>query len=216
LTNLLAAMADEILEPAESTVLKRNIESALRFYQGRRFAFAEKSGTFSTVAGTSTYTAGVGGVPTDLLIPDIVRMTINSRKVPLNKVSIAELRERQNGVAVNSDPYAWAWFADALQLYPTPAAVRTVNLDYLFDCTRDEGAEGAFNPSSSSGDFTNAFFKRGEELLRSRALMSYAAGRGNDQQLFMRMRALNQLAESSLGLQFASNQLGGMQMRPNL
>ena len=88
-------------------------------------------------------------------------------------------------------PNYYAFYNNKLILWPHPgAAEQSLRLDYQRDSTRDESTGVEFSSSSPDTAFTNEYFKRGEELLRTRVLMLYAMGRSHSNEEATRARLL--------------------------
>lgn len=136
--------------------------------------------------------------PGDVMEFDEVRRKIGTRSsVPLDPVTIGELRELQASGLAYGQPDYYCWHHDRFIVWPRPSAAHVLTLDYHVDATRDEATGEEIKPDSG-GSVTNEYFRRAEELLRSRAIYTFALGRDDDFELAKRMKILNQEAEKSL------------------
>ena len=98
------------------------IQKACRYYQNEKFWFNSIITTAATVAGTATV-----NVPSTMLRVD--RVTIPAQYTELLEATLADLSYE----TVQSIPRAYAYYNDALKLYPVPDAVYTLELTGLAD-----------------------------------------------------------------------------------
>ena len=211
---MLATMKEEAHEPSEATAFTRHIVSALRYYRPKRFRFSEKTFSFSTVAGQQEYNGGVGGVPADVMELDWLRHVIGTVSRDLQRKSLIEFRVFESGAIASNYPEIFCWHHNRLLLWPTPAGVYTVKGDYFFDATRD-GATGVVIDGTNTA-LTNDYFAVAEELLRTRALYSWAMGRAGWDEFATRMKLLNTESERSFNLERDLIAFNGMQAAWNL
>lgn len=206
-TEMIATVKAESHWPDEDVAILRHLVRALRHFRHHRFYFSEKAGTLVTVADQSAYVRGSGAddVPADLLEIDSIRCEEGSGETILEKVSIEQMRLAQAGSTTGmNSPQIYSWHAETLYLWPTPGSVWTLNIDYLFDATRDTATGGEIvTDASGVATMTNEFFTRGEELLCSRILYSLALGRAEDAKAALTaktayLEALNSLQNESV------------------
>lgn len=178
LGTMVARVAEEVHEPADSSVIRSHVISALSHFRGKRFRFSEKHATFAFTASTSDYALDESSdAPADLLQIDEMWRLEGSSKMKIQVVSLGELREMQS-IGNTSEGYTAfvAEHARTLIFYPTPAQAWTVEVDYLFDCTRDRDTGELIMQDSEDGT-TNDLFILGESMLRWRVLAEYCLGR---------------------------------------
>lgn len=197
MASLLSACASELQNDGEATSLTAHVVAALKHFRGKHYSFAEKTGSWSSTAGVQSYTPGSNSMPADVLKVFSVTLIESSKRTLLpDPITVDEMRQRRQGIPANGKPSRWTWFADKLIFDVPTVASLTLEIDYLMDATRD--AAGALITAASATTVTNAFFVRGEELLRARVLWSYALGRGNNPDLAQRMAAVGESAHASL------------------
>lgn len=156
LAELKSRIASELHRSNLTTYIATAISDAVAHYQSRRFEFNETSATFSTSAGTETYTTST--IPTDIGAIDSLSVTVNGRKVALPQWP----PERVNAIATTTNsrgqPQAWSWQADSIRFYPVPDNTYTITLAYLQRL-----------PVPSSDSASNAWTTQAANLIRCAA-----------------------------------------------
>lgn len=203
---MIAAVKDETHWPSETTAIIRHLVASLRHYRRRRFWFSEKTGTFNTVAGQSDYVRTTN-YPADLMEIDSMRVESGTGEIVLERISLPDMRAMQSGAsATRNSPIYYSWHGDTLIFFPTPGGVWTVNFDYLFDSTRDSATGNEIDGTTTT--YTNEYFKRGAELLRTRIIYALSLGRAQDPTLALSMQTLNREADQALTFETHQRKIG--------
>ena len=110
---------------SDVTAMRSKIVAAIRQYQPKRFWFNEsRSVTFNTVASTVEYSFTTIG--TEFYQIDGAFLTDGSDVIEVERVNYTEI---ENATASTSTaPYAYAYVAKTLRLYPSPDAIYPVRL----------------------------------------------------------------------------------------
>jgi len=151
-----ARIADELFGRTDlTTQIQTAIQSALTFWQRRKFFFNEGIDTsITTVSGTQSY-----AVPSGFQGNDSLTITYSNYPYPMDKITWDQFRIYAiNAAQSPSVPECWAYYADQIWLYPTPNGAYLLSLAE----TKNLGA-------LSAGSDTNAWMVEGEELIRGRA-----------------------------------------------
>jgi hypothetical protein len=200
-------IASEMHADDLSSEIRQAILSAVAFYAGRRFSGNEKRGTITTIAGTRFYdtdTASPGTLPSDIAEIDSVLLTVSGRDYRLEQVSNDDLEEVDAGSTLTQgDPTKWAWYANALRLYPTPNAARVVTISY----------QTILNELSDDSD-SNFWTNDAEALIRSRAKRLVAMNVTMDQSMAQAMGIAEQEELSALELR-TNKLIGSGRIRPS-
>ncbi len=154
---------------ASDTAVANAILTAIENYETRAFWFNESSDTFTTVAGTSTYSTFTGGT----VFAGIVRTTI-----AYSGTSVSPLAPWTWGAVIDADsdptalrgiPYAWARQGTSYRLYPVPIDARVVTF------------YGTAVPAVLSADTgSNVWTNEGSNLIRNAALAELCLSYLND------------------------------------
>lgn len=142
--------------------IKLAITTAITFYQRERFYWNEaRTATFATVLNQEFYTsADLAGIP-NLINVDSLRIAIStSYRYDLIKRTWDVLDGKSISTVMVGQPTEWAYYAQAIRLYPIPNAVYTITVNTVQRLTPD--------PLVNDAD-TNAWMTDGEELIRQRA-----------------------------------------------
>lgn len=210
LGDLITNIKNDILEPAEDADIKRHVVAALRHLSGERFDFAEVAGaSFNTVVSQEVYTQGSGGVPAAIKAIDHIFLTVGTARREIRLLPWDEYRRQRSAVNEPGTPETAAFYAKKLFLFPIPSEIRAVGLDYLTDATLDQ--TGAEITTSSALTVYNAFFNEGEELVRARAIYTWAMGRGDSETLATRMKLLYNETYSRMTRQHRRSRINGRQ-----
>lgn len=105
------------------------VADAVAQYQATRFAFNQRRTTFNTAAGTEFYDTGT--IPDDIGEIDALTLTVNGRRVVLDKSPFSVSEWANSSTTSQGQPRTWAWYAQQLRLYPVPDATYTLTLSYL-------------------------------------------------------------------------------------
>lgn len=149
LGDMKSRIADELARTDLATQTGQAIDSAIRYYERRRFWFNEARVTIPTVVGAEFYS------PAMTQIDGIARA--GSWGWTLREVTPEWIDAMQSGTDTG-EPTDWAWFANQLRVYPIPSAV--VSLVALGT---------AVLPALSSDTASNAWTTEAEDLIRARA-----------------------------------------------
>lgn len=138
--------------------------------------------------------------PRDIVQFDQVRRQIGTRSsVPLEPVSIGEMRELQASGLAFGQPDYYCWHHQRFIVWPRPSAAHVLTLDYHADVfTIDRATGDRITPGSPETAQSVMMGYEYEELLRTRALYTFALGRDDDYELAKRMKILNREAEQEL------------------
>lgn len=129
LAELKARIASELHRNDLTTAIADALADAVRLYQSQRFRFNEARATFSTVDGTEFYSTSV--IPSDIAQIDSLTVTVNGRQVRLDEWSHRKMEDIRTTTNTESQPWAWAWYADQIRLYPIPDQAYTITISYL-------------------------------------------------------------------------------------
>lgn len=210
LGDLINNIKADILEPAEDTDIKRHIVAALRHLAGERFDFCEVVGAaFNTVAGQEMYTQGSGGVPAAIKAIDFMYVLQGTSRREIIVKPWDEFRGMRSATTEPGIPEYAAFAAKKLYFYPVPSEVVAIYLDYLIDGTLDQNS--AEITTSSALTVYNAFFNEGEELVRTRAIYTWAMARGDSEALATRMKLLYNECYTRMSRQYARSRVNGLQ-----
>jgi hypothetical protein len=137
------------------------ISTAIKFYQPKRFFFNEsRSITFSTVAGTGTYSFGASeAITTEFYRIDGVFILEGTNQHRVKLVDYLVLEELIENPAAEGRPTCYGFINRAMRFYRAPDAVYTVRIDGHI-----KAAEPAEDSTADNVWFTEAY-----ELIRSRA-----------------------------------------------
>lgn len=140
-----------------TTPITNAVSDAVAEYQGRRFWFNQASTTFSTVAGTDSYTTAT--IPDDIAQVDSLRLTSGGSIYALREVAWSWIDDAAINTASRGRPSRWAYYAQSIRLYPTPDAAYTITIKY----------HQKVDAPSAEGD-SNVWTTEAEELIRLSAM----------------------------------------------
>lgn len=151
---------------ADGTRVLNEISSAIKLYQPKRFFFNEsRSVTFSTVAGTDSYSFGTGlAITTEFYKIDGAYITEGGRQHEMAPRDYRDLETLIETTPTRARPYSYAYINRALRFYPVPDAVYTVRL---------VGHVKVAEPATD-GEASNAWMVEAYELLRCHAKLQLA------------------------------------------
>lgn len=183
-----ARIADEIFRDDLGTAIAREIASAIKFYQAKRFYFQERdSFSFDTVPGQEFY--GIADAPelANLLRIDFVNITQNGWVQEL-KYAPPGLLDRLSYPPSSGHPYNYAYYSSQLRLYPAPTSVIPVRVAGVIPV-----------PAPATDDEEgNPWMFDAEELIRSRAKRNLYLGSLGDQPMGAVMKAIEDEALDAL------------------
>lgn len=116
---IMGRIADDLDRTDLYTQIKLAINRAIIHYQTEPFWFKETSSSFPAVSGQEEYVAGVGSVPSDIEMIDILERQYSGSKVKLTEITPIRLEAKQSGTATGI-PDQFAQYQNRLKLYPIP------------------------------------------------------------------------------------------------
>jgi len=164
-------IADDLDRSDLTTQINRAINRAILHYEKEPFWFKETVTTFATVDGTKKY-GTAQGIPSDIAEIDYLEIAITSNdERKITRRSYAYL-ENIDASHFEGQPTDWAWYDDAIYLYPIPDGVYTINISY----------KKTYTTLSADAD-TNDWTTEAEDLIEARALWTlYARTLKNDEE----------------------------------
>ncbi len=158
----LSAMHAEITDDLNRTDLSANIITAIKravlFYNDTRTYWFHEERVYTDVATASAYYS----LPSDFDSLDLLSISENSDVYVLQPKPDAYIEDHQDD-GITAIPEYYSIYDDQVRLFPTPDRSLTLTMHYKKNLA-DVSAS-----SSSSLNFTNAFFTEGYDLIRFRA-----------------------------------------------
>jgi len=148
---------DELDESLSDATVNAAIQTAIKFYERKRFWFNEKTGTFATVGDQEYYGSLANSDIPNLVTIDSMVVTESSYKSPMYSATMEMIDACQNG-SVTGLPKHFAYFNSQIRLYPIPDQVYTVTMAYQYRLT-------ALSADADSNSWTTD----AEALIRARA-----------------------------------------------
>lgn len=160
LADLKSRIADDLARSDLTNQIAAAIADAIAHFQTTRFYFNEtRATTFQTVSGQTLYSAAdQANIPLFFEFDDVF-ITVTSATYPMRREDADLLEELVSTNGANGDPYAWAWVAQSIRVYPIPNATRTIRI---------VGAIKQAAPTDDT-DSTNVWITEAFELIRSYA-----------------------------------------------
>jgi hypothetical protein len=207
---LQSALADEVHEPNDSTIVGRAIVSALKAHRSKELPWSSESSSFTTVSGVDTYPRGqfVTADAMNITMVQVVESSLYTEVIQVSRNEMNRMKD-QNAASPTGTATHWCWHDESMILYPTPSSALTIRFDYWKDPLRDE--ETGAEMTSSSTTETNEMFRRGEVLLRAAAGYHYCLTRTGDDQQATRFKVIYDEAWRSLVVE-----LNIMKMKPGV
>ena len=203
-STLLTALQDEAHEPADSGIFARHVQAALHHLRPLVLPWSHATATVDLVQDQREYERGVD-IPGDILSFDSIYLLYSGTSGGLNieLMKLPSINEfRRLDVSTTSAvgiPNFYVFYDDKLFIWPQPGATnQQIQMDYHRDATLHEDTGVAFDASNVDTSFTNEFFRRGEELLRTRVLMTYAMTRSHSNEESTRAQLLYKEAYKSV------------------
>ena len=164
LADLRSAISDDIDDTTGeySAQITSAIQAAIRYCERKNFYFTQsRTITFSTVAAQQFY-----GAADNSLIPSLVQITdmwsedSSGRRFIISQEEENELEYLSDNSASSGRPYAYAYFAQQIRLYPVPdSAAYTIRVQV-----------GAYKLTQLSADSdTNVWLTEGYDMIKARA-----------------------------------------------
>jgi len=151
-------IADDLDRTDLNDQIKKAINRAIVYYQKEPFWFKETSTTFPAVNAQEEYVYGVGSVPSDVQMIDILERQYSGDKITLTEITPFELEAKQKGDSVGT-PDQFAQYENRLKLYPTP---NQTGITILIKYTKN------YAELSADAD-TNDWLEYAEDLIEARA-----------------------------------------------
>lgn len=154
-----ARILDELANDGDLTASQVNnaIQDAIKYYERNEWWFNSNISTFSTVSDQEYYTlANFSDLPSSV---SLLAMTVSVTGVnnSLRGVDFQSINDVQTG-QVKGIPRFFAYFDQALRLFPIPSAVYTLTVAYVYRL-----------PALVNGTDENAWTNDAEELIRQSA-----------------------------------------------
>lgn len=192
-------IADETLRSDMTNQIKLCIKEAIAHHEVERYWFNQfRDRTFDTVAGREFYDASDLGDIAGILELDAVTISIGSARWPLTRAGYVELEERNADGGARGQPTHYAYWGQALRLYPVADGVYPVRLSGLFKLT----------PLVADDD-QNAWSNEAEDLIRHRAKAILYSQYLRDDANSGRAAALEAAARDRLSVTSARRLAGG-------
>ncbi len=133
--------------------VETEIQTAIAFYERRRFWFLEGRATAETIVGQEYY-----ALPEDFRDDDSLTITVNGNTYPLMKRTYENLEQWfVQTASFTGQPSDYAIYDEQIRLYPVPNGQYTLKLSYYKQLSTLEAESD-----------TNAWMVEGESLIRSR------------------------------------------------
>jgi hypothetical protein len=166
----------EIYDATITTNVNEAIQTAIAFYERKKFWFNQVTGTFSTVASQEYYAAAANSDIPDLIEIQSMTVTNSSIKYPVHSASFTDIDAWQNA-AMTGLPTDFAYFNEQIRLYPIPDAVYTVTMAY----------HKRFATLSADAD-SNVWTTDAELLIRTRAKRELSLHKLWDAEMYARLK----------------------------
>jgi hypothetical protein len=151
-------IAGELGRSDLTTAIQDAIQTAIKYYERRRFYFNETQGSFSASSSQEYYGSADAAFIPKLVLIDSLTITANGTSYPLYARDWAYIDRLQTNSGYTGDPVDYAYYNNKLRFYPVPYTGRTFNISYV----------QRLATLSATAD-TNAWVDDAEELIRSRA-----------------------------------------------
>lgn len=203
--DMINRIADESLRPDMTSQIRLCIQEAIAHHEIERYWFnAFRDRTFDTVAGREFYDAAdLADIP-HILELDAVTVTIGDSRRTLARAAYAELEEINADAAARGQPACYAYWGQALRLYPVPDGAYGIRLSGLFKL-----------PVLAADGDQNAWTNEAEDVIRHRAKSIFYSQYLRDDANAARAAALEGAARERLILTTARRLAGG-DIRPSL
>ncbi len=200
-------VADDLARSDLTSNIASSITTAIERYQSDRFWFNEsRTLTFSTVAGTTEYTALTGDTDhtKNLYSIDYAMLVIDATNIDkLGFIDPARMEYLLGASSSQNQPYSYSYYDKTIRLYPIPSAVWTVRI--AAHIKRDAPA--------ADDTANNVWMTDAERLIRSRAKYELAVHVLKDPEMAIAMTAAVTEAYDQLKGQ-TNKQLGTGSMAP--
>lgn len=173
---LVAEVRSDLRRSGIDNDIKVGIAAALQWYRAKRFSFNEKSFTFSTVAGTDTYTSSTNEAIARIARFDGLYVTVGTTQLPLTGPVDNDLIDQDRmGSTSSSIPSRYAFVTQSIRLDPIPSAVYTITFKGIVELNDPAQASSPTDLRritratvlSIPENYTNAFFDEGYEILKA-------------------------------------------------
>jgi hypothetical protein len=151
-------IANELGRSDLTSAIQDAIQTAIKFYERRRFYFNEAQGSFSASTSQEYYGSADASFIPNLVLIDSLTITVNNTTYPLYGRDWEYIDTIQTNAGYVGDPTDYVYYNNQIRMYPIPQQGRTFNISYI----------QRFATLSADTD-TNAWVVDAEELIRSRA-----------------------------------------------
>lgn len=151
-------IAREIGRSDLTTQIRDAIQTAIRYYERKRFYFNEFQASFSASTSQEYYdSTDLSQIP-NLVEIDSLTVDVNNTTYPLTERDWSYIDRVQTNAGYTGDPTDYVYYAQRLRMYPIPYTGRTFNIS---------GVEKLATLSATAD--TNAWMTDAEALIRSHA-----------------------------------------------
>jgi len=141
-----------------TAAVRDSIQTAIRFYERRRFYFNELRSSFSTSASKEYYGSADAAFIARLVDIDSITVDVNTSTYPVVPRDFSYIDQVQTNAGYTGDPTDYVYYNLQLRFYPIPQTARAVNVS---------GVQKFVTLTATNS--TNAWFVDAEALIRSRA-----------------------------------------------
>lgn len=172
-----ARILDEISDSNLTSQVNAAIQSAIKFYERKRFYFNTRvTDTFTLVASQEYYgSSDLAAIPNLIEIDDLY-VTIDGLRYHLTPIPFEDIAIAQTGSLTRDPPTNYAYHAQQIRLYPMPSTTRTATMADHYRLT-----------ALSADIDSNAWTTDAEELIRCHAKHDLATNVINDDGMAARM-----------------------------
>jgi hypothetical protein len=193
---------------AQVTAMGLAIDSAIRFYQPKRFWFNEtRSATFNTVAGTDFYAFNTatttGAIPYEFYKIDGLWITFGTGDVEeLDQADYSDFEEAADSQTTNNKPSQWAYVAKGIRFDYAPDAVYAVRIAGHYKLAAPASDAEADNPWMTEA--YDLIMARTKGMLYANRWEDYVAATAQQQLEALALRALQDATVDKLRTGFVT------------
>jgi hypothetical protein len=162
--DLIDRIADETVRSDLSDQIEREIISAIKYYERRRFYFNETVSSLTLSTSQEWYSStDLSDIPNFVEI-DSIKLTVSQTLYPLIRRPYGYIEQVQSSTNGPGDPTDYTYYRQQLRFYPIPQQQRMATISYV-------KREATLSATTDSNAWTND----AEELIRARAKASLTA-----------------------------------------